>query len=34
MRSDPSVSVATLLSNDTARSLLARLHDEAHRAAS
>ncbi|WP_454628314.1 GGDEF domain-containing protein [Bradyrhizobium cenepequi] len=34
MRADPSVSVATLLPNDTARSLLARLHDEAHRAAS
>ncbi|TAI61183.1 GGDEF domain-containing protein [Bradyrhizobium sp. Leo170] len=34
MHSDPSVSVATLLPNDTARSLLARLHDEAHRAAS
>jgi hypothetical protein len=31
---DPGVSVATLLPNDTARSLLARLHDEAHRAAS
>ncbi|WP_454619121.1 GGDEF domain-containing protein [Bradyrhizobium cenepequi] len=34
IRSEPSVSVATLLPNDTARSLLARLHDEAHRAAS
>jgi hypothetical protein len=34
MRTEPSVSVATLLPNDTARSLLARLHDEAHRAAS
>jgi GGDEF domain-containing protein len=34
MRTGPSVSVATLLPNDTARSLLARLHDEAHRAAS
>jgi hypothetical protein len=31
---DPGVSVATLLPNDTARALLARLHDEAHRAAS
>jgi hypothetical protein len=31
---DPGVSVATLLPNDTARSLLARLHDEAQRAAS
>ncbi|MCA1457736.1 GGDEF domain-containing protein [Bradyrhizobium sp. BRP22] len=34
MRADPSVSVATLLPSDTAKSLLARLHDEAHRAAS
>jgi hypothetical protein len=34
VRTDPGVSVATLLPNDTARSLLARLHDEAHRAAS
>jgi hypothetical protein len=34
IRTEPSVSVATLLPNDTARSLLARLHDDAHRAAS
>ncbi len=34
IRTEPSVSVATLLPNDTARSLLARLNDEAHRAAS
>jgi GGDEF domain-containing protein len=32
VRTEPSVSVATLLPNDTATSLLARLHDEAHRA--
>jgi hypothetical protein len=29
MRTEPSASVATLLPNDTARSLLARLHDDA-----
>ncbi|MGY3615316.1 GGDEF domain-containing protein [Bradyrhizobium sp. USDA 10063] len=34
MRTEPSVSVATLLPNDTATSLIVRLHDEAHRAAS
>jgi hypothetical protein len=33
-RSEPLVTVATLLPNDSARSLLARLHDEAQRAAS
>ncbi len=33
-RSEPTVSVATMLPSDTAKSLLARLTDEAHRAAS
>ena len=33
-RSEPAVTVATLLPNDSAKSLLARLHEEAHRAAS
>ena len=33
-RSEPLVTVATLMPNDSARSLLARLNDEAHRAAS
>ena len=33
-RSEPSVSVASLLPNDTVQSLLARLHDDAQRAAS
>jgi GGDEF domain-containing protein len=33
-RSEPTVTVATLLPNDSAKSLLARLHEEAHRAAS
>jgi hypothetical protein len=33
-RSEPLVTVATLLPNDSARSLLARLHDDAQRAAS
>ncbi|MDP3078390.1 GGDEF domain-containing protein [Bradyrhizobium sp.] len=32
--SEPSVTVATMMPNDTAKSLLARLHDEARRAAS
>jgi hypothetical protein len=34
MRSEPSVTVATMLPNDSAKSLLARLYDEARRAAS
>ncbi|HWX05933.1 MAG TPA: GGDEF domain-containing protein [Bradyrhizobium sp.] len=33
-RSEPAVTLATLLSSDTAKSLLARLHQGAHRAAS
>ena len=33
-RSEPVVTLATLLPSDSAKSLLARLHDEAHRAAS
>ena len=33
-RSEPAVTLATLLSSDTAKSLLARLHEDAHRAAS
>jgi hypothetical protein len=33
-RSEPAVTLATLLPSDTAKSLLARLHDEARRAAS
>jgi hypothetical protein len=33
-RAEPVVTVATLLPNDSAKSLLARLHEEAHRAAS
>ena len=33
-RSEPSVTVATMMPNDTAKSLLARLNDEARRAAS
>jgi hypothetical protein len=33
-RSEPAVTLATLLPSDTARSLLARLHEDAHRAAS
>jgi hypothetical protein len=33
-RSEPAVTLATLLPSDTARSLLARLHDDAQRAAS
>jgi hypothetical protein len=33
-RSDPAVTIATMLPSDTAKSLLARLHDEARRAAS
>jgi hypothetical protein len=33
-RSDPAVSVASLQPADSAASLLARLHDDAHRAAS
>jgi hypothetical protein len=33
-RSEPGVTVATLLPNDTATSLRSRLHEEAHRAAS
>ena len=33
-RSEPSVTVATMLPNDSAKSLLARLDDEARRAAS
>jgi ribosomal protein L32 len=33
-RSEPAVSVATLEPSDTAQSLLARLNDEGHRAAS
>lgn len=34
VRAEPDVTVATLLPKDTARSLLTRLYDEAHRAAS
>jgi hypothetical protein len=34
VRAEPVVSVATMLPQDTARSLLARLDDEAQRAAS
>ena len=33
-RAEPAVTVATLMPSDSARSLLARLHDESHRAAS
>ena len=33
-RSEPVVTLATMLPNDSAKSLLARLCDEAHRAAS
>jgi hypothetical protein len=33
-RSEPTVTVATLLPSDTAKSLLARLYEEARRAAS
>jgi hypothetical protein len=33
-RSEPVVTLATLLPSDSAKSLLARLHDEARRAAS
>jgi GGDEF domain-containing protein len=34
VRSEPSVTVATMIPNDSAKSLLARLYDEARRAAS
>jgi hypothetical protein len=34
MRSEPDVTVATLLPRDSAKSLLSRLEEEAHRAAS
>jgi hypothetical protein len=34
VRSEPSVTVATTIPNDSAKSLLARLYDEARRAAS
>jgi hypothetical protein len=33
-RAEPVVTVATLLPNDSAKSLLARLYDDPHRAAS
>jgi hypothetical protein len=33
-RSEPAITVATLLPNDSAKSLRSRLQDEAHRAAS
>jgi hypothetical protein len=33
-RSEPAVTLATLLPSDTAKSLLARLHEDAQRAAS
>jgi hypothetical protein len=33
-RSEPSVSVATMMPNDPAKLLLAQLYDETHRAAS
>jgi hypothetical protein len=33
-RSEPSITVASMMPNDSAKSLLARLHEEAHRAAS
>lgn len=34
VRSEPSVSVATMMPNDSAKLLLARLYDKTHRAAS
>jgi hypothetical protein len=34
MRSEPSVTLATMMPSDTAQSLLARLYEEARRAAS